>query len=72
VKIDFGRPPDSGLVDGTRQRLREWLDEVMPAHLVYDKIALAAYHIWKEQGCPDGHADEHWRLAIERLKNSSA
>jgi hypothetical protein len=68
-KIDFGRQPDSGLTDGTRQRLREWLDQVMPAHLVHDKIALAAYHIWKEQGCPDGHADEHWRLAIERLKS---
>jgi Protein of unknown function (DUF4058)/Protein of unknown function (DUF2934) len=58
-KIDFGREPATGLADGTRQRLREWLDQV---------IALAAYDIWKEQGCPDGRADEHWRLAIERLK----
>jgi hypothetical protein len=67
-KIDFARQPDLGLTDGTRHRLRELLDHVRPAHLVHDKIALAAYHIWQEQGCPDGRAGEHWHLAIEYLK----
>ncbi len=28
-----------------------------------EKIRLRALEIWKEQGCPDGRAREHWEQA---------
>ncbi len=66
------------MTDGSRRRLRELLeimdlalDQARPPteeSLSHDQIARIAHSIWKEQGCPEGRADEHWRLAIERLK----
>lgn len=69
--VDYRREPDGGLKDATRRRLRELLDlATQPAEtgFTHDEIALAAYFLWKEQGCPEGCADEHWQLAIRRLK----
>jgi hypothetical protein len=40
----------------------------MPQPLTHDRIAVAAYYIWKNEGCPEGRADEHWHLAVEWLK----
>jgi hypothetical protein len=28
-----------------------------------DRIRERAHEIWREEGCPEGHADEHWRRA---------
>jgi hypothetical protein len=28
-----------------------------------DRIRLRAYQIWQDAGCPEGAAQEHWRLA---------
>jgi hypothetical protein len=33
-----------------------------------EEIALMAYHLWEDEGRPDGKADEHWRRAREILK----
>jgi hypothetical protein len=29
----------------------------------HDRIASCAYQIWLREGCPDGRAAEHWKLA---------
>ena len=31
-------------------------------------VAVAAYYIWQEQGCPHGRHNNHWNLAKNRLK----
>jgi glucuronate isomerase len=28
-----------------------------------DRIKEQAYHIWKEEGCPEGRAEAHWEQA---------
>jgi hypothetical protein len=52
---------------------RQWIGELLhwpiELTLTHKEIAQAAYFIWMEQGCPDGRADEHWQLAVERLKH---
>ena len=61
----------AGLKEAHRRLLAEWFHWPSPpaeAALTYEEIQLAAYYLWKEQGCPEGRADEHWRLAIERLQ----
>ncbi len=37
-----------------------------------EHIAVAAYFIWKEEGCPDGRDLVHWGMAIENLKRARA
>jgi hypothetical protein len=32
-----------------------------------ERIKLRALEIWKEEGCPDGWAREHWRQAEREL-----
>jgi hypothetical protein len=32
-----------------------------------DRIRERAHEIWREEGCPEGHADEHWRRAEREL-----
>ena len=38
-----------------------------PPAFLRDRIAIAAYHLWQQDGCPFGRDKEHWFLAIERL-----
>jgi hypothetical protein len=38
---------------------------------VADRIRERAHEIWREEGCPDGHADEHWRRAERELTDRS-
>ena len=33
----------------------------------HEDIALRAYQLWEERGCPDGCADEMWLLAEQEL-----
>jgi hypothetical protein len=28
-----------------------------------ERIALVAYNIWEQEGCPEGKSDEHWLAA---------
>jgi hypothetical protein len=75
AQIDYRREPAVPLTEVKRRWLGEllqWPSQPVGASLTHDEIALTAYAIWKEQGCPDGRADEHWRLAIERLKQARA
>jgi hypothetical protein len=72
-QIDYRQDPAVPLKEESRRWLAELLHWPYPpvrAALTHDEIALAAYSIWKEQGCPDGRADEHWRLAIQRLNQA--
>jgi hypothetical protein len=68
ARIDYRREPPTKIADEDRNWLGELLDWPVELRLSAREIADAAYFIWKEQGCPDGRADEHWQLAIERLK----
>ena len=29
-----------------------------------------AYHLWMQEGCPDGRADHHWHLAHQEVLSS--
>ncbi len=37
-----------------------------------ENAEVAAYFIWKEEGCPDGRDLVHWDMAIENLKRARA
>ncbi len=70
-KIHYRPEAVAGLKESHRDVLAErlhWPSSPAEAALTHEEIQLAAYYIWKEQGCPEGRADEHWRLAIERLQ----
>ena len=36
--------------------------------LSYERIALRAYEIWIEAGCPHGEHEEHWYRAERELR----
>jgi len=36
-----------------------------------DRIRLAAYGIWEEEGKPDGRADDHWQEAERRTRSGN-
>lgn len=36
-----------------------------------DQIAALAYKIWQEQGCPEGHEEQHWHQAEQALSHGS-
>jgi hypothetical protein len=33
-----------------------------------EEIAVAAYHLWQQEGCPHGRDQEHWHRAVEQLR----
>ena len=68
ARIDYRREPAARIDDNNRKWFGELLNWPIELRLTHREIAEAAYFIWREQGCPDGRADEHWRLAIERVK----
>ena len=71
TQVDYQCEPATVLKEEHGQQLRDLLNWPTPpaaASLTHAEIALAAYHLWMEQGCPEGRAEEHWHLAIERLK----
>jgi hypothetical protein len=70
VQVDYSRPPEVRLTEARRRLLAEllrWPSLPPDPVLSHNEIARMAYAIWQEQGCPEGHAEEHWRLAIKRL-----
>jgi hypothetical protein len=38
----------------------------------HDDIAAIARQIWEEEGQPDDKAEEHWKRAIEHLRQKGA
>ena len=36
-----------------------------------NEIAVAAYFLWQQEGCPSGRESEHWRRAREQLRDLS-
>jgi Protein of unknown function (DUF4058)/Protein of unknown function (DUF2934) len=40
----------------------------VPAFL-HDRIAIAAYYLWQQEGCPHGRDQEHWNMAVEQLRS---
>lgn len=39
-----------------------------PASLPHEPVALRAYEIWKERGCPHGMDQDHWFQAERELR----
>jgi hypothetical protein len=68
ARIDYRHEPPIRLHDDDRKWFGELLHWPVEMTLTHAEIAQAAYFIWREHGSPYGQADEHWRLAIERLK----
>jgi hypothetical protein len=70
-QIDQQCTSKAGQKNRNSSRMQDYLDQVseqQKTSLTHDDIAIAAYYIWKEEGCPDGRADDHWYKAIERLR----
>jgi hypothetical protein len=66
-KIDYCREPTVPL---TTEQLR-WLHDYLKwPTLSHEEIAAAAYEIWREEGCPHGQDQRHWKLASERLRRA--
>ena len=42
--------------------------ELPERHIMPEDIAVLAYHLWQERGCPDGSAEEDWFEALEQLR----
>jgi hypothetical protein len=51
-----------------RMCLRNWLN---CEPFVHEHVALAAYFLWRKEGCPDGRDQDHWSRAIIALRNLS-
>jgi len=69
-RIDYRREPGVPLAEEDRH----WLEAVLterklreppPSH---DEVALAAYGIWEQEGCPHGREKEHWHMALAQLR----
>jgi hypothetical protein len=49
------------------QKIEDGVDGV-DTEEVQNRIRLAAYGIWEEEGKPDGRADDHWQEAERRTR----
>jgi hypothetical protein len=75
-KIDYRLEPAVPL----SQANRHWLDELLRAQnlrgqdetLLHERIAIAAYYLWQQAGCPHGHDREHWYKAIDLLRQQAS
>ncbi len=52
---------------------RSWIDKLLlfqrvRAHQLHDRIAIAAYQLWQNEGCPHGRDKEHWYKALEHVR----
>ena len=72
-RIDYRRDPPVSLSDEDRW----WLDATLayqglrePTPLIED-IAIRAYYIWLNEGCPHGRDKEHWLMALVQLQEES-
>jgi hypothetical protein len=73
-RIDYRRDPSVplGEEDG------RWLDTALVSRGLrapappHDDIAVAAYFLWQQEGCPHGRDREHWHKALARLRAAMA
>jgi hypothetical protein len=49
------------------QKIEDGVDGI-DTEEVQNRIRLAAFGIWEEEGKPDGRADDHWREAERRTR----
>jgi hypothetical protein len=69
-RIDYRRDPPVPLTEEDRR----WLDVTLTAQklrehpLPVEQVALTAYYIWKQEGCPHGRDKEHWYQALAQLR----
>ncbi len=47
-------------------------DIMLDRSIATDEVALRAYHIWMERGCPEGTSTEDWLIAETQLRSMSA
>lgn len=40
-------------------------------HASREEMALLAYQLWRERGCPEGSAEEDWFQAEDRLRHQT-
>jgi hypothetical protein len=69
-RIDYGQDPAASLDEADRRWLRDtlWEKGLREWAPLDEEIAVAAYHLWEQEGRPHGRDREHWRLAAEQLK----
>ncbi len=67
--IDYSRLPNVNLNQDQLMRiaaiLRKDIGELLG--LTHEELAIEAYFVWLEEGCPFAHEKQHWFRAIERL-----
>jgi hypothetical protein len=59
--------PDEFVARNHRSAYRIQAASGTPAWL-HDKIAVVAYQLWQQEGCPYGRDKELWFKAVEQLK----
>jgi hypothetical protein len=71
-RIEYSRDPAVPLNDEERRWLRELLKAqgLRPSLASHEEIALAAYHIWEQEGRPKGRDKVHWYRAVSELEGS--
>jgi hypothetical protein len=79
AKVDYRRDPATGLNEEDRRWLAELLKRPSPVaaetgaaatgppSLPHDHVAVAAYYLWQEAGCPQGRDEELWFMAVQQL-----
>ncbi len=73
TQIDYREAPAVPL----REENRQFLDKLLgtqhfPGQLesLHDRISVAAYYQWRQEGCPHGRDKEHWYMAVEQLRKN--
>lgn len=55
----------------SKQQSQQNAANVNEMHTSREEMALLAYQLWRERGCPEGTAEEDWFHAEERLKHET-
>ena len=54
----------------TQTELAEALSNGQTASATHEKIAVLAYELWQQRGCPEGCPEEDWFRAEQQLTTS--
>ena len=69
-------PLSKDAIIGACSKSESTVTELQPERLAcsvqvpQEDIAMRAYEIWQQEGCPDGRAAEHWQMAIQEKMQS--
>jgi hypothetical protein len=70
-RIDYSRNPSVPLPPGRAAWLDTLLrDKGLRSEPTEEEVAVAAYFLWQQQGCPEGRAEEYWHKAREQLRTN--